>query len=295
MKLKLFLRPSIAVVFGFIGLVVAKNGTPSEIFNITGSYFLVVAALGFGTLGFLLPDILELAGRAGIAALAKQIADRIPTPSRVSKMRFRRKPKLIRVDENLIVVDTSALIDGRVLEVAKSGFLWGKLIISGGVLSELHNFADSADDIRRAKGRRGLDVLRELQKVKKLKVKIVRDMSEGLTVDDSLVALSRKFKAKLMTQDFNLNKVGNVRGVEILNINELVNALKTPVLPQEVLEGITISEKGKEKGQGVGYLGDGTMIVVENGASLVGNKVNLVVRKVIQTNAGKMIFARRAE
>ena len=291
MKFKVFLRPSIAVVFGFIGLLVAKNGTPPDIFNITGGYFLVIAALAFGTLGFLLPDILELAGRAGVSALAKQIADRIPTPGRVSRMAFRRNAKGVQVGENLIVVDTSVLIDGRIVEVAKSGFLWGKLVISGGVLGELHNFADSADSSRRAKGRRGLDILRELQKVKRLKVQVLKNKKEGLPVDNEIIELSGKLKARLMTLDFNLNKVGKVRGVEILNINELASALKTPVLPHEQLTGITIAEKGKEKGQGVGYLSDGTMIVVENGAQMVGKKVNVVVRKVIATAAGKMIFA----
>ena len=291
MKFKVFLRPSIAVVFGFIGLLVAKNGTPPDIFNITGGYFLVIAALAFGTLGFLLPDILELAGRAGVSALAKQIADRIPTPGRVSRMAFRRKAKGVQAGENLIVVDTSVLIDGRIVEVAKSGFLWGKLVISGGVLGELHNFADSADSSRRAKGRRGLDILRELQKVKRLKVQVLKNKKEGLPVDNEIIELSGKLKARLMTLDFNLNKVGKVRGVEILNINELASALKTPVLPHEQLTGITIAEKGKEKGQGVGYLSDGTMIVVENGAQMVGKKVNVVVRKVIATAAGKMIFA----
>ena len=291
MKFKVFLRPSIAVVFGFIGLLVAKNGTPPDIFNITGGYFLVIAALAFGTLGFLLPDILELAGRAGVSALAKQIADRIPTPGRVSRMAFRRNAKGVQVGENLIVVDTSVLIDGRIVEVAKSGFLWGKLVISGGVLGELHNFADSADSSRRAKGRRGLDILRELQKVNRLKVQVLKNKKEGLPVDNEIIELSGKLKAKLMTLDFNLNKVGKVRGVEILNINELASALKTPVLPHEQLTGITIAEKGKEKGQGVGYLSDGTMIVVENGAQMVGKKVNVVVRKVIATAAGKMIFA----
>lgn len=294
MKPKVFLRPSIAIVFVFIGAYIARSGTPPEIFAITGNYFTLIAALSFGTLGFILPDILELAGKAGIAVLARELAERIPNPRMVDlrpRIPFRGRNSKAKKYDNPIVVDTSALIDGRILEVVKTGFVSGTFIVLPSVVSELHNFADSPDVLRRKKGRRGLDVLSDLKKVKKLKVEIAKSEPKEEQVDNKLVAISRKYKAKLLTLDYNLNKVAQVHGVRILNLNELANALRTAVLPNDSLE-VVIREKGKEKGQGVGYLEDGTMVVVENGAELVEQKVNVLVRKVIQTNAGKMIFGR---
>ncbi len=288
MNAKTFFRPAIAIVFGFLGIFIAKNATPAEIYAVSGTYFLIVAFLAFAGLGFMIPDLIELGGRAGISALAKQISDRIPTPGRVSRIAFRRKKVK---DESPIIVDTSVLIDGRVIELARSGFLWGKLIVSSGVVGELHNFADSADEVKRAKGRRGLDVVNELKKSKNIRLEVYKKEIKGKNVDNQLVELSRKLKGRLMTVDFNLNKVSSIHGIEVLNINELANALKTAVLPNEQLT-IQLSARGKEKKQGVGYLGDGTMVVVEDGVELIGQEVSVLVKKVIQTNAGKMIFAR---
>lgn len=292
MRSKVFLRPSIAIVFGFIGAYVARGGTPPEIFAIVGDYFLIVAFLSFATLGFILPDVLELAGRAGINALARQIAELIPDPRRVSSLRFRKKSTKMKHEDPGIVVDTSALIDGRVFDVVKSGFMWGKFVILPSVISELHKLSDSYDEIKRGRGRRGLDVLRELQKSKNVKVELIKKDEGNGGADEKLVEWAKKTKSKLMTVDFNLAKVAKVRGVEILNINELANALKTSVLPNDRLE-VLVSAKGREKGQGVGYLGDGTMVVVEDGVEFTGKNVAVKVKKVIQTNAGKMIFAKR--
>ncbi len=294
MKSKVFLRPSVAIVFVFLGALIARSGTPPEIFAITGNYFTVIAALAFGTLGFILPDIIELAGKAGINVLARELADRIPNPSTAairSRFSFSRKSKKNKKYDNPIAVDTSALIDGRVLELVKTGFISGTFLIIPSVLHELQKFADSADNVRRSKGRRGLDVLGEIKKSKNIKVEIIKNESKEAEVDDKLVAVCKRVGAKLMTTDYNLNKVADIRGIKILNINELANAIKTVVLPSERLE-VVIVEKGKEKNQGVGYLPDGTMVVVENGADLAGKRENVLVRKVIQTNAGKMIFAR---
>lgn len=296
MKSKIFLRPSIAIVFVFIGAYIARSGTPPEIFAITGNYFTLIAALSFGTLGFILPDIAELAGKAGINVLARELAERIPDPRSVrlrSRLPFPRRNAKATKYESPIVVDTSVLIDGRVLEIAKTGFINGTFLIIPSVVGELHKFADSPDTLRRKKGRRGLDILGELRKAKNIKLEVLKSEPKEAEVDDKLVALSKKIGAKLMTLDYNLNKVGRVRGLGILNINELTNAVKTAVLPNDNLE-VTVREKGKERGQGVGYLPDGTMVVVEHGADYVGRTMEVVVRKVIQTNAGKMIFARRS-
>lgn len=296
MKSKVFIRPSVAIVFVFLGAYIARSGTPPEIFAITGNYFTVIAALAFGTLGFILPDIIELAGKAGIAVLARELAERIPSPSAKalrSRFSFSGRKRKGRKYDNPIVVDTSVLIDGRILELVKTGFVVGTFLVIPSVLRELQKFADSADDMRRAKGRRGLDILTEIKKSKNIKVEVFKNEPKEVEVDDKLVAVCRRVGAKLMTTDYNLNKVADIRGIKILNINELANALKTVVLPTERLE-VVIVEKGKEKNQGVGYLADGTMVVVENGADLVGNRKSVLVRKVIQTNAGKMIFARSA-
>lgn len=294
MNFKFLFRPSIAIVFGFIGVFIARSATPPQIFAVTGEYFLLIAFLTFATFGFLLPDIVELAGKAGLAVLARQIADRIPNPRNVSRINFRRKVKVQKKAENLVVIDTSVLIDGRLLEIARSGFLVGKLLIIPSVLSELQRLADNADEMKRSKGRRGLDILRSIQKLKVVKVEVLKHEPVVAAVDTKLVETAKKYSARLMTVDFNLNKVSKVRGVEVLNINELANALKTSVLPNEHLT-ILISAKGRENNQGVGYLPDGTMVVVEDGYMYKGRSTDVVVKKVIQTNAGKMIFARRAD
>ncbi len=290
MKFKFLFRPSIAIVFGFVGVFMARSATPPQIFAVTGEYFLLIAFLTFATFGFMLPDILELAGKAGLSVLARQIADRIPDPRNVSRIKFRRRTKVPKQD-NLIVVDTSVLIDGRLLEIIRSGFLVGKLLVIPSVLLELQRLADNVDDMKRTKGRRGLDVLRAIQKLKTVKVEVLKNEPGVAAVDTKLIEMAKKYNAKLMTVDFNLNKVSKVRGIEVLNINELANALKTSVLPNERLR-VLISARGKEDQQGVGYLGDGTMVVVEDGYSSKGMSVDVLVKKVIQTNAGKMIFAK---
>jgi len=294
MKSRVFFRPSIAIVFGFIGAFVARAGTPPEVYAIVGEYFLIVAFLAFTTLGFILPDVLELAGRAGLNVLAGQLAELIASRRRVSGIRFGRSHRKTKVIEPGVVVDTSVLIDGRIAEVVSAGFIMGKFVVLPSVISELHILADNYDEIKRGKGRRGLDVLREIQKSKKVKVEIVKkDEGEG-GADEKLVYWAKKTKSRLMTVDFNLIKVAKVQGVVVLNINELANALKTAVLPNDKLD-VLVSAKGREKDQGVAYLGDGTMVVVEDGAGYTGQHVSVVVKKVLQTNAGKMIFARRVE
>lgn len=297
MKPKGFLRLALFIVFGFIGAFVARSGTPPDIFAITGGYFLLAAVIAFATLGFILPDVLELAGRAGIAALAKQIADHIPNPAgspiSVRNFAFRGRKKKNSGYVNPLVVDTSALIDGRLAEVAQTGFLFGTFLVIPSVIGELHKLSDSADDLKRAKGRRGLDILDGLKKNKKVKVEILGSEPKDPEVDDKLVSLARKLKGRILTVDYNLNKVSKIRDVDILNVNELANAVKTAVLPKDSLD-IAVSAKGREKGQGVGYLQDGTMVVVENGADLMGKNVRVEVQRVLQTAAGKMIFARIA-
>lgn len=294
MKLKPFLRPSLTIIFGFIGVFVARSGTPPDIFAITGRYFLVVAALSFGTFGFLLPDLAEVAARSAVVALARQIAKHLPTPQAprlsVPKFSFKRKRKTVKYI-NPIVVDTSALVDGRIVDVVQTGFLFGTLVVIPSVISELHTLSDSSDDLKRARGRRGLDVLGMLKKQKGVKLEVLGSESTDKTVDDKVVAMAKKIHGRVLTLDFNLNKVANVRGVATLNLNELASAVKTVVLPHEILL-VEIRGLGKSRDQGVAYLDDGTMVVVEGGANLVGKSAKVEVLRVLETAAGRMIFGR---
>jgi len=290
MRYKFLIRPSLTVIFGFLGAFVARGGTPPEIFAITGSYFLIIATLAFGIFGFILPDIVELAGKAGIAALARQIAKYLPRPHSVRRFSFRRKKKN-PVYQNPLIIDTSALIDGRLKDVVKTGFVYGTFLVIPSIITELHSLADSHDNLKRSKGRRGLEALEALQKEKLVKVELLSQEPQEKAVDIKLIKLAKNIKGKIVTVDYNLNKVAKVKGVFSLNINELANALKTAVLPNDRLK-VHIKNIGKERNQGVGYLEDGTMVVVEDGAGQKGQTVEVTVHRVLQTAAGKMIFAK---
>lgn len=197
------------------------------------------------------------------------------------------------VEANAKLLDTSVIIDGRLSDVCKTGFLEGTLIIPRFVLQELQRIADSADELRRARGRRGLDILKQLQDSNsKVTVKVIEDdPTEAPDVDAKLVRLARTLRAKIVTNDLNLNKVAQIEGVEVLNINDLANALKPAVLPDERMQ-VKIVKEGKEAFQGVGYLDDGTMVVVDGGKDHVGRDVSVIVTSVLQTTAGRMIFTR---
>ena len=194
-----------------------------------------------------------------------------------------------------ILLDTSVIIDGRVADIARTGFLPGTLLIPRFVLNELQYIADSPDGLRRQRGRRGMEVLAELQKLPNILVRISDIDAEGVReVDDKLVVLARQLKCPILTNDYNLNRVAELQGVTILNINELANAVKSVVLPGEHMT-LNIFQEGKEFGQGVGYMDDGTMVVVENGHDFIGEYKDVVVTKVLQTAAGRMVFARVEE
>jgi len=191
-----------------------------------------------------------------------------------------------------ILLDTSVIIDGRVADIAKTGFLPGTLLIPRFVLNELQYIADSPDSLRRQRGRRGMEVLAELQKASAVVVRISDVDVEGVReVDDKLVILARQMKCPILTNDYNLNRIAELQGVTILNINELANAVKSVVLPGELM-AINVIQEGKEANQGVGYMEDGTMVVVENGNKYLNKEITVTVTKVLQTAAGRMIFAR---
>lgn len=190
------------------------------------------------------------------------------------------------------VLDTSVIIDGRILDIAKAGFIEGPLVVPVFVLEELQHIADSADGLKRNRGRRGLDTVAEIQELKNVEVIIYNGKIEEIPeVDSKLLKLATELNGKIVTNDFNLNKVARVQNLDVLNINELANAVKPLYLPGEEMN-ILIVREGKEHNQGLAYLDDGTMIVVENGKNLIGEKVNVVVTSALQTSAGKMIFAK---
>ncbi|CAN5581317.1 PIN/TRAM domain-containing protein [soil metagenome] len=190
------------------------------------------------------------------------------------------------------ILDTSVIIDGRIADVAETGFLGGTLIIPNFILAELQQVADSADSSKRQRGRRGLDMLQRLRNNSKLDVQIVEtDFPAVKEVDLKLIELGQQLDAVIVTNDFNLNKVSQLRGVEVLNINELANAVKPVVLPGEAMRVFVLKE-GKEYNQGVAYLDDGTMVVIDNARKLIGKTADIAVTSVLQTTAGKMIFGR---
>jgi len=191
-----------------------------------------------------------------------------------------------------ILLDTSVIIDGRISDIARTGFMVGTLMIPRFVLNELQYIADSADGLRRQRGRRGMEVLSQLQRDPTIPVRISDIDVEGVReVDDKLVILARQLRCPILTNDYNLNRVAELQGVAVLNVNELANAVKSVLLPGESLI-INIIQEGKEAGQGVGYLDDGTMVVVEDGRDHLNTKTAVLVTKVLQTAAGRMIFAR---
>ena len=190
-----------------------------------------------------------------------------------------------------IIVDTSAIIDGRIKEIVESGFIYGTLVVPRFVLEELQHIADSSDTLRRNRGRRGLEILGQMEKDSPTPVEIVEDEVRDVTeVDAKLVALAKRYSGAILTNDFNLNRVAELQGLRVLNINSLANAVKPAVLPGEGLH-VKVIQDGKEAGQGVGFLDDGTMIVVEGGARFIDRELEVTVTRVLQTVAGRMVFA----
>ena len=217
---------------------------------------------------------------------------------RFGQERFPGPPKFAEVASSAIspkVLDTSVIIDGRVADLCETGFLEGTFIVPHFILNELQHIADSSDSLKRARGRRGLDILNKIQKMAGVDVRIMdEDFPQVREVDAKLVVLAKKVGAKIITNDLNLNKVAELQGVRVLNINELCNALRPVVLPGEMIRVFVLKE-GKEAGQGVAYLDDGTMIVVDNARRCIGRNVDVVVTSVLQTTAGRMIFTRLKE
>ncbi len=272
---------------------VSTRGLSAAVFGLL--FGLIMARLVLSTLD-MLPTAIEISSpiRTVIAVIFCYFGMAIALRGRddfniiIPYVKFSRQDQ----HEEIVILDTSVVIDGRIADVCQTRFLEGRFIAPRFVLKELQQIADSQDPIKRNRGRRGLDVLAKIQKIPHLDVRIHdEDFPEIKEVDAKLVKLAKLMGGKVLTNDFNLNKIAELQGVQVLNVNELANALKPVVLPGELMETRVIKE-GKEYNQGVAYLDDGTMVVVEQGRSLIGQTVRVMVTSVLQTAAGRMIFAK---
>jgi uncharacterized protein YacL len=273
MSLKRLIGAAIGSVLGIIGAylfaIVIRNSIPP---SPTQSFLQIMVMLVMAYVGLVVGankgDLLNLSALGGIFGGEKQ-----------GKKSYK-------------ILDTSVIIDGRIADIAETGFLDGIIVIPQFVLRELQLVADSADSLKRNRGRRGLDILQRLQKTTLLTIQIVEDDFPTVReVDMKLIELGKLYEGKIITNDFNLNKVAQLQGVAVLNINELANSLKPIVLPGEIMR-VFILKEGKEYNQGVAYLDDGTMVVVDNARKMIGKTIDISVTSVLQTTAGKMIFGK---
>lgn len=268
-----------------IGLIIANLlGAAFSNIPLVGAYLPVAFSIVFGYLGMhiVIKKQKDITGLIGSIPVRVRDMGR----SRESKKSVTPAAKWYKV------LDTSVIIDGRVADILETGFIEGTVLIPDFVLDELQHIADSADSLKRVRGRRGLDILQRIQTMKGIAVEITdRDFEDAPEVDAKLVRLAQEVGGKLLTNDYNLNKVAALRGVSVLNINELSNAVKPVVIPGESMR-VTVVKEGKEYGQGVAYLDDGTMIVIENGRRLINETVDVEVTSALQTAAGRMIFAK---
>jgi len=273
MSLKRLIGAAIGSVLGIIGaylfaLVIRNSIPPSPTQSFLQILVMMIMAYVGLAVGAAKGDLLNLSALGGIFGGEKQ-----------GKKSYK-------------ILDTSVIIDGRIADIAETGFLDGIIVIPQFVLRELQLVADSADSLKRNRGRRGLDILQRLQKTASLQIQIVEDDFPAVReVDMKLIELAKVYEGKIITNDFNLNKVAQLQGVEVLNINELANSLKPIVLPGEAMR-VFILKEGKEYNQGVAYLDDGTMVVVDNARKMIGKTIDIAVTSVLQTTAGKMIFGK---
>lgn len=291
----------VSLIGVLIGLILANLiGAPFSRLPIFGSYIPIVLSIVLALTGAKVAlhkskDILGLFYRSRIAGKnAPPVNDATDTEIvQDAVVDTVSVPGELTASNKLL--DTSVIIDGRIVDILKTGFLEGNLIVPHFVLDELQRLSDSSDSLKRAKGRRGLDLIHALQK-EFYHVIIVKDLEYDMIpdVDGKLIALAKDTDSIIVTNDFNLNKVASIQGIRILNINDLANAVKPVVIPGEEMTAYLLRE-GKESGQAVAYLQDGTMIVVEGGRKYIGNKIRVAVTSVLQTSAGRMIFARVAK
>lgn len=298
MRLKLILRLIVAFIFATFAAIFSQLIPPIpgvNSFAIRATLTVTVALIGYAAF----PDIarwLKVITMSSLNFVVHRLSSevssqifRLPRPNfpfgaptpQVGSLALTRP----------LILDTSAIIDARILDIAKAGFISGLVLVPKFVLTELQQVADSADDLKRARGRRGFDTVEELKKIKQIRVEIWDKEQNGKQVDEKLLNLAKSLHGRIVTTDFNLNKLASVSNINVLNVNDLANAVKVVSLPGEDME-IKIVHLGKDRSQGVGYLADGTMVVIMDAADKIGQMIKVEVTKNIQTPAGRMIFAK---
>ena len=298
MRLKLVLRLILALLFAISAAIFSQLIPP---FLGEASFMIrVLLTLVSGCVGYLLFPQIARSIRVITLTTFNFVVHRVSSEVSSQIARFpRSNPSFSGVLPQVgsvaltkpLILDTSAIIDGRVLDIAKTGFVSGLILVPNFVLTELQQVADSSDSLKRARGRRGFEVVEELKKIKQVKLEVWDKEQNGKLVDDKLVNLAKGLHARIITTDFNLNKLASVSNISVLNVNDLANAVKATSLPGEALE-IKIVHLGKDSSQGVGYLPDGTMVVVTEAADRIGQTIKVEVTKNIQTPAGRMVFAK---
>lgn len=300
MSIKLVLRLILAFLFTTLAAIFSQLIPP---FLGEASFLIrVLLTLAAGGIGFLLFPSVAKSIRIIIMTAFNFMVHRVSAEvsNQILKLKLHNPsfPGIIPQVGSLaltrpLILDTSAIIDGRILDIARTGFINGLILVPRFVLTELQQVADSADGLKRARGRRGFEVMEELKKVKFLRLEVWDKDQNGKQVDDKLINLAKGLHGKIITCDFNLNKMALVSNIHVLNVNDLANAVKTISLPGERMD-LKIMHLGKDKSQGIGYLADGTMVVVMNAADKIGRTVTVEVTKNIQTPAGRMIFAKES-
>ncbi|MBS3971195.1 MAG: PIN/TRAM domain-containing protein [Clostridia bacterium] len=282
LEVKLQKTPTYDIVAGVIGIIIGLIianllGVSFSALPLVGDYIPMITSVVFGYLGW---------------SVGTKKRDEILSLVNIFKFGKDRQTKTFSKTSGYKILDTSVIIDGRISDICKTGFVEGTLLIPNFVLEELRHIADSSDVLKRNRGRRGLDILNKIRKELDIKVQIYeQDVEDVVEVDSKLVRLAQMLNGQVVTNDYNLNKVAELQGVKVLNINELANAVKPIVLPGEEMV-VQVIKDGKESGQGIAYLDDGTMIVVENGRKYINQTIHVMVTSVLQTAAGRMIFAK---
>lgn len=299
MTMNIILRLVLATIFALIAFIFSE--LVPEIPPIHKNIMRVSITVWFGLLGYgIFPDLARAMTGYSIN-LMNAITMRISTEVMNQLMRISRPQNVAAPFASQtggaspfnqpMILDTSAIIDGRILDIAKTGFLHGTVLVPTFILQEMQQVADSSDFLKRSRGRKGFEVIEELKKIKSIRVDIWEKDVAAKAVDDKVIKLAKSLHGRIITTDYNLNRVASVQNVTVLNINDLSNAVKAVAIPGEKLT-VKVVHIGKDPTQGVGYLDDGTMVVVENGAQLVGSDVKTEVTRLIQGSAGRMIFTK---
>lgn len=298
----LILRLVLALIFALTAFIFTE--VMPDIRPLPKNFLRVMITIWFGLLGYgVFPDLAQRISST-VVSLINLFTEKVSNQVMDQMMRLSRQnpfsgpmsnhAPIGTVTVNLpLILDTSAIIDGRILDIAKTGFLFGTVLIPEFVLTELQQVADSSDYLKRTRARRGFEIIEELKKIKGIRVEIWDKDINSKTVDDKLMKLAKSLHGKIITTDYNLNRVASLLGVQILNINDLGNTLKTLAIPGETIK-LKLVHLGKDPKQGVGYLNDGTMIVVEDGAQEVGQEIKVEVTRMLQSSAGRMIFSKKA-